>query len=55
MQSEYKIGQLLAINKLVLEVCEVGVGGQCSNCAGFNKKHYVINYLIAVINFILGN
>ena len=38
MRSEYKVGQLLAINKLVVEVCEVGVGGQCSNCAGFNKK-----------------
>lgn len=39
MQSEYnKVGQLLAINKLVVEVCAVGVGGQCSNCAGFNKK-----------------
>lgn len=56
MRSEYKVGQLLAINKLVVEVCAVGVGGQCSNCAGFNKKkHYAINSLIVVINFILGN
>ena len=55
IRSEYKVGQLLAINKLVVEVCAVGVGGQCSNCAGFNKKHYAINSLIVVINFILGN
>lgn len=38
MQSEYKVGQLLSIKNIVVEVCAVGVGGQCSNCAGFNKK-----------------
>lgn len=38
MQNEYRSGQLLSIKNIVVEVCSVGVSGQCSNCAGFNKK-----------------
>lgn len=37
MQNEYTAGQLLSINNLIVEVCQV-VAGQCSNCVGFKKK-----------------
>lgn len=38
MQNKYTEGQLLSLKNLVVEVCAVEVGGQCSRCAGFNKK-----------------